>query len=260
MTTADFHIHTTYCDGQSSPEEICLSAARKGLKKIGFSAHSYTFFDTRYCLKQENTEKYINEINRLKSEFNGKLQLLCGLETDYYSRNIPYDKLDYLIGSVHYIKVGNEYLSIDDDADILRSGANRLFGGDIYSLIEEYFRTVSDIVNKTNAQIIGHFDLISKFNEISPLFDDTHPRYVSAYRSAADSLLKHGIPFEINTGAISRGYKSYPYPALDIIDYIKEKGGKFILSSDSHHANYLAFEFDKWEKFAKEKHLSLVTL
>lgn len=72
---------------------------------------------------------------------------------------------DYVIGSVHYIKIGGEYFSVDESAEKFKALAENQFGGDYYALAEEYFRLVSDVVDKTKATIIGHFDLVSKFNE-----------------------------------------------------------------------------------------------
>ena len=83
-------------------------------------------------------------------------------------------------------------------------------------------------------------------------------RYIRAWQNAADNLLKYKKPFEINTGAISRGYRTKPYPAIDIIDYIGKRGGTFILSSDSHSVNTLLFGFDEWEKYLTDKGYKLV--
>ena len=58
--------------------------------------------------------------------------------------------------------------------------------------------------------------------------------------------MRSGKVFEINTGAISRGYRTQPYPSADIRSYIKAKGGTFILSGDSHSADTLCFQFDRW--------------
>ena len=90
-------------------------------------------------------------------------------------------------------------------------------------------------------------DLITKFIEREPLFDTSHPRYVRAWQRAADELLKSGVPFEINTGAISRGYRTEPYPDRGIVAYIKEHGGRLVLSSDSHSAANIAFGFEIYE-------------
>ena len=43
MTTKDLHMHTVYCDGHDTPEDMVLSAIDKGLDTVGISAHSYTF-------------------------------------------------------------------------------------------------------------------------------------------------------------------------------------------------------------------------
>ena len=74
-----------------------------------------------------------------------------------------------------------------------------------------------------------------------------HPRYVAAWQYAVDELLIYDIPFEINTGAISRGYKTQPYPSADMIAYIREHGGRFVLSSDAHSADNVAYQFEKYE-------------
>ena len=130
------------------------------------------------------------------------------------------------------------------------SAADKHFNKDIYALCEAYYKTVSDVVNKTSCDIIGHFDLISEFIEREPLFDTNHPRYVAAWRRAADELLKTGVPFEINTGAISRGYRSEPYPSGAMIDYIRERGGRFVLSSDAHSAENIGFRFEEYEELS----------
>ena len=70
---------------------------------------------------------------------------------------------------------------------------------------------------------------------------------MKAWQQAADELLKTGKPFEVNTGAISRGYRTTPYPAKEIRDYIREHGGKLIMSSDAHAKENIAFRFDEWE-------------
>ena len=245
MINRDLHVHTTFSDGKNTPEEVVLSAIEKGISTLGFSDHSYTDFDIQYCIKKEKVEEYINTILSLKENYKGKIEILCGIEQDYFSGK-PNFGFDFVIGSVHYFKLGNEYVPVDSNADILKAAAEKYFGGDIYALCEEYFSLVGEVAEKTNATIIGHFDLITKFNEKTPLIDTNEPRYIAAWKGAVDKLIPYSIPFEINTGAISRGYRTTPYPADDILNYIKEKGGKLILSSDSHRADTLGFKFSSF--------------
>lgn len=245
----DLHVHTTYCDGKDAPEDVVLSAIEKGMECVGFSAHSYTFFDKSYCMKKEDYPKYKKEIASLKEKYKNKIKILCGIEQDIYS-DMPVDGFDYVIGSVHYLKKASEYIPIDENKDILLFAAKKFYNGDMLSLAEDYFKTIASLPKNTD--IIGHFDLISKFNENNALFDETDERYIKAYRSAIDSLLPRNIPFEVNTGAISRGYKTSAYPSFKQLEFIKKNGGSIILSSDSHTKNTLCFNFSEETEILKK--------
>lgn len=240
MTLTDLHVHTTYCDGVNTPEEMVLSAIEKGMECLGFSAHSYTFFDESYCMTK--TYEYKREINRLKEKYKDKIKILCGTEQDFYSKE-PTDDYDYVIGSVHYLKVNDKYIPIDESEEILKDAVKKYFDGDFYKMADEYYNTVANI---KNADIIGHFDLITKFNEQNRIFNEKDERYVKSYKKALDILLKQDVLFEINTGAISRGYRTTPYPNPDILEYIRKNGGKTILSSDAHDKDGLMFGFEKY--------------
>ncbi|MBQ0083281.1 MAG: histidinol-phosphatase [Clostridiales bacterium] len=246
MILRDFHIHSSFSDGEASPEEIIKAAISAGLTHIGISDHSYTYFDEEPCRNMKDMDKYIGEINALKEKYKNKIKVYCGIEQDYYSDG-PDKRLDYVIGSVHYLELGGKFVCIDYGVERLKNAVNDYFGGDIYSLIEEYYRVIGDIVSKTNADIIGHFDIISKYNEKYHLFDENNERYRAAWKKAVDKLLKANAIFEINTGAISRGHRHQPYPSDEIRDYIAKNGGKFVLSSDSHHIKDICAEFKKFE-------------
>ena len=246
MITKDLHMHTAFCDGTGSPEDMVISAVDKGLTAVGICCHSYTFFDKSYCIKKEAVPRYFAELRYLRAKYYDRIHVLCGVEQDYYS-DCPTDDFDYVIGSVHYIRADDAYIPVDEDAETLKNAAEKFFGGDIYALCERYFETIADVVNKTGCDIIGHFDLITKFIEREPLFDVSHPRYVAAWQKAADALLKADVPFEINTGAMSRGYRTAPYPSTEIIAYIRERGGRFVLSSDAHSMDAIAYKFNEFE-------------
>ena len=172
----DLHTHTTFSDGRNSPEEMVLSAIGMGMSTLGISDHSYTSFDESYCIPRHRLEEYRNCIRSLQEKYGDRIGIRLGLEKDYYSDTVD-EGYDYLIGSVHYVKLGEEYVAVDESAQILIDAAARHFGGDIYSLAEIYYNTVSDVINRTHANIIGHFDLFKKFNRDGSLFDENAPRY-----------------------------------------------------------------------------------
>lgn len=255
-TKIDLHMHTTFCDGKNTPEEMIISGINKGLTTIGLSGHCNTGFDSSYCMTKPVMEKYFTEVQSLKEKYADKINVLCGIEQDYYA-GIPSLDFDYIIGSVHYVYKDGEYISVDHAANITVDCVNRLYGGDYYAYAEDYYKLVADVIEKTNADIIGHFDLITKFNEGFVQFDETNPRYVNAWKNAVDKLIPYGKPFEMNTGAISRGYRTTPYPAAPILEYIREKGGKIILSSDSHSAENICYKFDECEKILEKYNFTL---
>ena len=243
MILQNFHCHTIYCDGKNTPEEMVHEAMETGIEALGFSGHSGVSFDD--CgMSAEGAEAYRKEINRLKEKYADRIKIFCGIEQDIYSP-LPDRPFEYSIGSVHYIRTGGKFVSVDETPQILKDLCSRHFGGDYLSLCEAYFETVSEVAEKTGCDIIGHFDLVTKFNEGDRLFATDHPRYKRAWKKAVNRLLKYGIPFEINTGAIARGYRSEPYPSPEIIRYIHKKGGKLILSSDAHRKEDLLFGFEK---------------
>ena len=246
MTRGDYHMHTTFCDGTSTAEEMVQSAIEQGLSRIGFSIHSDGFdqpvLGPRY---PERMAAYRAEIARLKEKYRDRIVILCGSEFDYF---FPADKqdYDYILGSVHYLRTENGLVPIDMSREVFTNTAKTYYDNDFYRLAEDYYATVARL-GELCPDIIGHFDLITKYNEGNALFDAEHPRYLSAAYAAVDALLPLGVPFEINTGAIARGLRTSPYPAPPILRYILAHGGKVILDSDSHTMQNVAFGFEDWK-------------
>lgn len=250
MIRGDFHTHTVFCDGADTPEAMVQAAIRQGFTHIGFSAHAHTPCDESYCLSEEKTAVYRETIAQLKSKYQGQVTVLCGIEQDRYA-DLSTNGYDYVIGSVHYVRVGEQYIPVDENAAILQQAAAEHFGGDMIALARAYFETVAELA-AMRPTVIGHLDLIAKFNRGGCLFDESDPRYLAAAKEAIDALLPLGVPFEVNTGAISRGYRDIPYPARPLLQYIGEKGGRVLLSGDAHAVSGLGFAFEKWRAVALE--------
>ncbi|MCQ2457904.1 MAG: histidinol-phosphatase HisJ family protein [Clostridia bacterium] len=238
MRTCDLHTHTNFCDGKNSPEEMLLTAISLGMKTYGFSGHAHAFTDPDCSMTPEKMLAYRDEVLRLRDRYRDRINVLLGLEMDWFS-SPPAFACDYTIGSVHTVEWNGSYVTVDWTADRLRNWIDEVFGGDPYLLVSRYYETVGGIVERTGCDIIGHFDLVSKFNENGDFFDEDDPRYVRAWQSAADRLLATGKTFEINAGAIMRGYRKTPYPSMRIYTYLKERGASFTVNSDAHSCDHL---------------------
>lgn len=250
MVLMDYHTHTNFSDGENSPEEVVLAAITKGMTDIGISDHSYTFYDEEYCIPKVLIPEYKKELERLKKKYEGQINVWMGIEQDYYSDE-PTDDYDYIIGSVHYLKVktpkGEAIVPFDDGVDCFKNVCESYFGGDYLAMCEEYFKTIANVIDEVGADFVGHFDLICKYNEKEKLFDEKDHRYVTAWQKAALELIDQGAVFEINMGAVISGLKSVPYPSYEIQEFIKENGGEFILASDSHKIDTICGYFDTIE-------------
>jgi len=242
MQNFDLHVHSTFSDGVDTPEDIVKAALDLGMTRIGISDHSYVKEAEEWCMREDDLPRYRKTLGDLKKKYQGKIEVLSGIEQDIFSPE-PAIGFDYVIGSVHFLRNGSEFAAVDETPDILQDAAKRWFDGDMYKLAQLYYSEVSQVVKITGADIIGHVDLIAKFNENSVLFDETDLRYLQASHEAIDVLLAAQKPFEINFGAVIRGYRSIPYPSPALQTYIAEHGGSFLLSSDSHAKGTLCYGF-----------------
>ncbi len=243
----NYHTHSIYCDGTDTPEEMVQKAIELGISELGFSGHAYLGFDTESSMTPQQTELYKKEITLLQEKYKDKIKILLGIEFDYYCEE-KLDGYEYVIGSVHSVLKDGRYLFIDYSREQQIEAVDSYYGGDFYAFIEDYYSLVADVYNKTKCDIIGHFDLVTKFNSDGGLFDTTHPRYIAAWKRAADAIIKTPAVVEINTGAIARGYTEKPYPAEDIIEYFKQHGKKLIYSSDCHNKDHLLCRYDDVKK------------
>ena len=238
---SNLHTHSTFCDGKNTPEEIVISAINKGFASVGISGHGYTEFDLRYCIK--NVAEYQNEIKRLKEKYKNEIEIYLGIEEDAYAYANRAD-YDYIIGSSHYYLVNGEYYPIDSNPDCFKK-CLEVFNYDVERMAEDYYGKFCNYINKRKPDIVGHFDLITKFDEMGEsrfLKNANYNRIVEKY---IETVAESGCVFEVNTGAISRGYRTSPYPAENLLHILKKHNARLILSSDSHSVDTLDLGFEE---------------
>ena len=249
-TNQSLHNHTTFDDGRHSPAEMAASALELGLSGLGLTAHSP--MDGEYwTVKPERMGEYRAELARLKDEYAGRLNVWCGLEYDLTSDRKWLDGFDYVIASVHALETTRGLWALDDNRERSRRMIVIAFDGDADAAAEAYFRKVKEIARIDEADIVGHFDLITKFDEPEPLYDAASPRYRAAALDAMEALVRAGKLFEINTGAMSRGYRTAPYPAPQLLNALRGMGGRITITADAHSRENLTFAFEQAEAAAR---------
>ena len=250
MIKTNFHTHTVFCDGKDTPEEMALAAIERGFTALGFSGHAYFVLDADISMSKEKQSAYREEILRVKEKYKDKLDVFLGIEQDSWSPPLAY-KYDYVIASVHNLLRDGVFCPVDNNADLMLKNLKEHFGGDQDVYAEAYFAEVMRLFDKIpEGDVIGHIDLITKYDEVLSIHRS--PRCFAMAKEAVLHLAKYGKPFEINTGAIGRGYRTSPYPAPELLSVIRKAGGKIMINSDCHNKDFLDCGFDLAVELAKD--------
>lgn len=241
-TLQNLHTHTNFDDGKNTAEEMIESAISKGFGGIGFSGHSYTGYSAEYTMSPDGTKAFQSEIKSLKEKYKGIIDVFLGLEADMYS-DFDLSEYDYSIGALHCLRINGEDVGFDRSAEVVRSIIDTHFAGNGMAFAKEYYEQLSHLPEHGKFDIIAHFDIITKNIEKERFFDIGNEEYLKYAFDALDAM-RGKIPlFEVNTGAISRGYRTSPYPAKNILKRMKEWGFGAVISSDCHNAEYLDCAF-----------------
>lgn len=254
MKLQNLHTHTVFGDGECTPRRMTRSALAAGCGSLGFSEHSPLppAIDTDgWTMAPEELAAYQAEVRYLQRRLQGRLEVFLGLEQDYDSPP-PDGDYDYLIGSVHGVEREGVPVSVDESAESFAASVAESFGGDGLAIALAYYERAGQIAERTGCQIVGHFDLVTKFNQGGRFFDEEDPRYVRAALEALEANMDKDVIFEINTGAVARGYRTLPYPAPFLLRAIREKGGRVCITSDSHSAHAILHSFPLAAQLALE--------
>ncbi len=230
----DYHMHSTFSDGRSSPEDYIAPALAAGLREIGFSEHLTLFKEPEeWNMNPANISAYIDYLESLRKETN-EIKIRTGLEVDYIEGKeneinnfISSFPLDYIIGSVHYL--GEKTVDF---------GPEFYEGRNIDQLFESYFESVFRAVESGLFDIIGHCDLIRIFGykpavDLEPL-----------YRKLAMTMKKYDVVFEVNTNGRNRPLADF-YPDRKYLNIFHEEGVPVCVNSDAHMPARVAQYFDE---------------
>jgi histidinol-phosphatase (PHP family) len=255
LNLSSLHTHTLFCDGSNDVETMCRSAFEKGLCAVGFSAHgpidSKTGIKTNWHIPGERLDEYINEVRSARRRWEGKLAVYLGLELDYIKglrsakdRDIAALRLDYIIGSVHYIVPpnGSAPFTVDGPPEELERGVREGFGGDGEAMAQAYWDAVAEMIALGGFDILGHADLIKKNNQDGRWFNAASEACLRRGEETARAAA--GLVVEINTGGLNRRRVSETYPSLALLRLFREQQVPALITADAHKAGDLDGHYD----------------
>ncbi len=211
----DFHIHTNYTDGHSTPEEMVNKAIQLKLNAIAFTEHVNK--------TSEWFDEFSERINSLKK--NKNIEVFLGIEAKALDFSGSLDateemikKSDLVVGVVHRYPDGNGGLiPIQDVKEI-----------GMEKTAETEFRLAMGILDNGNVDVLGHpFGVYSKF------FTQLPEDYM---RKLMKKAVEKNIAIEVNTKYLLENKKFFRL--------LGEINPCVSIGSDAHHIDEIAKDFD----------------
>lgn len=237
----DLHNHTTLCNhATGTSEEYIQSAIKNGIDIFGFSDHAPMDFDPKYRMAFNDMDSYENEILTLKESYKKDIEILLAYEVDFLpghmDRRVLDAKVDYLIGSVHFIKEWGF-----DNPEFI----GKYKTADIDEIWQEYFDTIEALAKSGHFDIAGHLDLIKVFN-FMPKKDIR-----SIAQNAMKAIKKSNMTLELNVAGLRKPVKeAYPSPLL--LEMAFELDIPITFASDAHAPEQIGLFYEDITKLAKD--------
>ena len=237
----DLHNHTKLCNHATGEMyEYIESAIQKGVKFFGFSDHAPMDFDKKYRMSFEQMKEYEKEVAKLQNKYKNKIDIFLGYEVDYLpgymDDRVLSAKVDYLIGSVHFLKEWGF-----DNPEFIGEYKNR----DIDKIWEEYFEAIKNMAKSGLFDIVGHIDLIKVFKYLPK------KEVKMIAKDAIKEIKKADMTVELNMAGYKKPIKEL-YPSKDILEMIEEYDISVTFGSDAHSPNEICKYENKLKNVLKQ--------
>ena len=237
----DLHNHTTRCNhAKGSMESYIERAIELGIDVYGFSEHAPMDFDEHYRLNFSEMKSYENDVKNLQDKYKDDITILLGYEVDYLKNHMDdrvlHSNVDYLIGSVHFLKEwGFDNPEFNDEY----SKRN------IDEIWQEYFDAIEAMAKTGHFDIVGHLDLIKIFNFI-PKKDI---RLIA--QPALKAIKTSNMVIELNAAGLRKPCKEL-YPSQSLLEIAYELDIPITFSSDAHAIGQVGFKYNEAKELAKK--------
>ncbi|OAH60891.1 phosphoesterase [Domibacillus aminovorans] len=246
----DFHTHHDRCGhAVGTIREYVEAAIDHGLDMIGISDHSPYFFskeDHLYpgiAMAKTQFSEYVSEVLQLKKEYSGKIDVLLGVESDFFPEHADLYRqqyhlypFDYIIGSVHVV----------DGLNIFKRGRwEGLSDTEKRQTKENYYYLIEESARSGLFQILGHIDAMKGF----------YPSFSAIQTETIDKTLKviaeFDLAIEVNTSGKTKDCGGW-YPADEILERALYYGVKATFGSDAHTPGRVGDDFELVRQRLKE--------
>jgi histidinol-phosphatase (PHP family) len=247
----DLHTHHSRCGhAEGDIEDYIRAALDAGMDVIGISDHSPYFAhaedhpNPRVAMARSEFANYVEEVLRLKEKYRDRIEVLLGVESDFFPEHADIYRnvyarypFDYIIGSVHFTRGVSIF------------NKNRWKGLSEERRIEEkvhYYEMIALSAESGMFQVLGHIDAMKgNYPDFSgiPALD--------AIDEALKTIARCGVAIEVNTSGGTKLCGGW-YPSDDILERARHFGVDVTFGSDSHTPRRIAEDWDRVRSRLKE--------
>ncbi len=242
----DCHTHTQFSVDSEADIDLCVSrAAELGLAAYAITDHcecncwyekAHYPEDTWYLRESfdyaADFENSVSAVTALKEKYEGKLNLICGVELGQILHDTEAAKIvnadsrvDFIIGSVHQVMGELDFYFIEYE---------KMTMDEIYALLERYFKEVHEMSKNGFFDVVGHITYCLRYMKQRHGIEADISRYDDIIAETFRNLAHNGKGIEINTSGLRQGFGDC-FPSLKYVKMFRDMGGEIIsFGSDSH--------------------------
>ena len=224
---------------EGNVERYLAAAAEAGIQELGVSEHVHRFrqaldvWDHPFWLEnaRDDLDAYADFVRETPLRLGIEMDYVAGRE-DRIANLLDSHDLDYVIGSVHYVRDK----AVDHDVwDIWESVS------DPDRVWELYFATLAEAARSGLFDVLAHPDLVKVWGTGRPA-PERDPRFY--YEKAVEAIGESGITVEVSTAGLRKPVSEI-YPSRAFAEMCVDAGAAFSLSSDAHVPDHIGFAYDR---------------
>ena len=246
----DLHTHHDRCGhARGGIRDYIEAGIENGLNIIGISDHTPYFSSEEdhpfphITMATSQFPDYVAEVLKLKDEYTGKIEVLLGIEADFFPEYVDnyrqyFDRypFDYIIGSIHHV----------DGVSIFKKDRwEGLSSKEQVRTKETYYSLIEQSARSGMYQILGHIDAMKGY------YPDFSKIQTAAVEHTLKVIAECDVAIEINTSGKTK-YVGGWYPADEILEMALHHGVKVTFGSDAHDPHRVGDEFEQVRASLKE--------
>jgi histidinol-phosphatase (PHP family) len=225
----DYHIHTHFStDCEVSVRDMIEGAIAAGITEIAVTDHIDYEYNSTEIQFDFNVAEGLREVGDISAEYADRITVRRGLEIGIQphvlgrcSALVNTHAFDFVIASVHNVAKQDLYNSEFYDQRTPEE-----------ALVTYYDELALMLANYRDYSVVGHFDIVKRYNEaVKALPFETYREVIA--RPLKEVILA-GKGIELNLSGYRQGLGE-SLPSLEVLKLYRELGGEIVtIGSDSH--------------------------